>query len=96
MPPSDFQTRRDRFVWNQDEFDEALELGEQLLYKLTTSGGEEVDVGRLEQGGRRVTIKAGATRVELTLSAGEADALVRALQRSESPVEGPSPGQSPE
>ncbi len=36
-------TDRDRFVWRQDEFDEALELGEQAQSKPTTSNGDETE-----------------------------------------------------
>jgi hypothetical protein len=82
---------RSRFVWGRDEFDDALELGERLLYKLTTGDGERVEVARLENGGVRLSIEMAASRVESTLTADEAEQLGSALQQSETPADGSPP-----
>jgi hypothetical protein len=82
----------DRFVWHQDEFDEALELGDQLLYTHNTNHGEVVEISRLEHGGVRLSVQAEAAVVELTFSAEEARSLAAQLQDSEAPVDGSRPG----
>jgi hypothetical protein len=90
MAPQDSQfdaAHRDRFVWRQDEFDEALELGGQLLYRLNTSHGAVVEVSRLERGGVRLSIQAAAGLVDLTLSADEARSLAAQLQDSQALVD---------
>lgn len=87
MAPRDFHVdaaHRDRFVWRQDEFDEALELGGQLLYKLNTSHGGVVELSRLEHGDVRLSIQAADTLAELTLSDEEARTLADQLQSSRS------------
>jgi hypothetical protein len=83
---------RDRFVWHQDEFDEAVELGSQLPSKLKTGHGEVVEVSRLEHGGVRLSVQAAAARVELTLSADEARALAGQLLGRELVADGSEPG----
>jgi len=75
---------RDRFLWQQDEFDEALELGNQLVHKLTTGDGEDIEISRLEHGGARVSIRTATARAELTLTTEEAHQVGSALQDSRS------------